>query len=286
MNREILEINDFMVLLEQSASEGPTVEICDFTEPVIGMAFYGSGNVSLSIEYGDRTKSFENTKGYAMSFYANQHARFVHTISEERPLNCIVILSSINNLQKLPKDEAGVYSHYLKELVEAKDHFKEGPGLFMNSDMLNAVERIFQNSYSGEMRNLLLKSKVTELIAHFFGMVAEQKEQRAVPLDEREKIYAARDIISANIETPPTLDELAKTIGLNSYKLKKSFKELFGIPVFKHLQNERLNKANELLRNKQVSIQEAAWMVGYESLSSFSNAFREKFGFRPSEIKR
>jgi AraC-like DNA-binding protein len=68
--------------------------------------------------------------------------------------------------------------------------------------------------------------------------------------------------------------------------LKKNFKEVFGVPVFKHLQNERLCKAHEMLKENSMSIQEAAWGVGYESLSSFSNAFTKKFGYRPSEISR
>jgi transcriptional regulator GlxA family with amidase domain len=79
---------------------------------------------------------------------------------------------------------------------------------------------------------------------------------------------------------------LSRQIGLNSFKLKKHFKELFGVPVFKYLQNERLNRANELLRNQSLSVQEVAWEVGYDSLGSFSNAFTRKFGYRPSEIRQ
>ncbi|MEM6831573.1 MAG: helix-turn-helix transcriptional regulator, partial [Bacteroidota bacterium] len=65
----------------------------------------------------------------------------------------------------------------------------------------------------------------------------------------------------------------------------KDFKALFGVPVFKYLQNERLTKAHKLLQTGNVTIQEAAWQVGYDSLSSFSNAFNEKYGFRPSSVR-
>jgi len=103
---------------------------------------------------------------------------------------------------------------------------------------------------------------------------------------EREKLYEAKEILAKNLDAPPSLSELSKQIGLNSFKLKKNFKELFGVPVFKYLQNQRLAKAYELLRSGNVTIQEAAWNVGYDSLSSFSNAFSKKYGFRPSEIKQ
>jgi AraC-like DNA-binding protein len=75
-------------------------------------------------------------------------------------------------------------------------------------------------------------------------------------------------------------------VGLNSNKLKKNFKELFGIPVFKYVQEERLKKAYELLQNTDKTVQEAAWEVGYESISSFSNAFYKKFSARPNDVRQ
>nr|WP_242067849.1 AraC family transcriptional regulator [Cyclobacterium marinum] len=95
----------------------------------------------------------------------------------------------------------------------------------------------------------------------------------------------AKEILSNNLDNPPSLTELSKALGLNTTKLKKEFKEVFGIPVFKYLQHERLKTAHSLISKKQASVQEAAWHVGYDSLSSFSNAFAKKYGYRPSQIK-
>ena len=75
-------------------------------------------------------------------------------------------------------------------------------------------------------------------------------------------------------------------VGLNSNKLKKNFNELFGIPVFNYIQEERLHKAYELLRDSEKTVQESAWEVGYESWSSFSNAFYTKLGTRPNDVKQ
>ncbi len=89
----------------------------------------------------------------------------------------------------------------------------------------------------------------------------------------------------SNLENPPSLNDLSKQIGLNTTKLKKEFKEVFGLPVFKYLQNERLSISHKLISEKKTTVQEAAWQVGYDSLGSFSNAFSKKFGYRPSQIK-
>ena len=104
-------------------------------------------------------------------------------------------------------------------------------------------------------------------------------------MPEREKLNQAKDILLNNLDNPPSLSEISRQIGLNTFKLKKNFKEVFGVPVFKYLQNERLTLAHKMIRNQEATVQEAAWHVGYDSLSSFSNAFEKKFGYRPSQIK-
>lgn len=45
MTRDIIDINNFTILIEEANSEQPTVDSCFFDEPLIAVAFYGSGNV-------------------------------------------------------------------------------------------------------------------------------------------------------------------------------------------------------------------------------------------------
>ena len=283
----ILTINDFTILLEQASSDKIEVDKCGFEEPNIGFAFYGSGNVEMEVHHGSQINKYSNTKGFALSFFANQNTDFVHKVSPKKPLRCIVIVYSLKHLDALPETEKEIYSQCVKELINPNADYVEGPSFYMAHDMHNAVDKIFSTPYEGATRTMFLRSQVTELLAHFFARVSAGEDNSInIKKEDREKLYQAKEILSQNIETPPSLTELSKLIGLNNYKLKKNFKELFGFPVFKYLQNERLIKAHELLTTEDISIQEAAWSVGYESLSSFSNAFIKKFGFRPSEVKK
>lgn len=285
MTTDIVELNHFIVLIEQSSAEKTVVEKCGFDEGVIGFAFYGSGNVELEISYHDKKANFHSTTGMAICFYGNQHVEFAHKISPNRPLQCISVFSKVKTLHQLPEQESEIFHNQLAALVHAQDDFVQGPHFLMNAEMQLAVHKVLHNPYSGATRVMFIKSQVTELLSHFFGLLADLKGS-PVKDPDREKLLLAKDIIANNIVTPPSLQQLSKQIGLNSFKLKKNFKELFGVPVFKYLQNERLSKAHDLLREGQMGIQEAAWAVGYESLSSFSNAFSKKFGYRPSEVKK
>ena len=131
---------------------------------------------------------------------------------------------------------------------------------------------------------MFFRSQIMALLSHFFGQLAFLKTEK-INTSEREKLIEAKNILSLNLDNPPSLNELSKVIGLNTFKLKKEFKEFFGVPVFKYLRNERLTLAHKMIRNQEATVQEAAWHVGYDSLSSFSNAFAKKFGYRPSQIK-
>lgn len=284
MTRDIININDFIILVEEAKASEVTVDSCFFDEPIIAVAFYGSGNVDLTVKYGNKSKDFNYTKGLALSFYADENVEFVHTIDSDKPLECLVVATSISAIEALPNNEGELFGEMLNELVNPSDHYVEGPAFYMTPEMQNIVDSIFNIQYEGKTKMMFFRSQITGLLSHFFGQLATMKTEK-IKTSEREKLIKAKTILSENLNTPPSLTELSKEIGLNTFKLKKDFKELFGVPVFKYLQNERLTKAHNMIRNQEATVQEAAWHVGYDSLSSFSNAFAKKFGYRPSQIK-
>jgi len=285
VTRDFIEINDFTVLVEVGSSDTVITDSCQFEEPLIAIAFYGSGSVDLSVKYGAKQKEYSNTKGLTLSFYADENVEFEHTISPDKSLQCIVIATALRNLNNLPNQEGEIFSNLLQQLVNPKDHFVEGPMFFMTPEMEAIVDGIFNIPYTGKTKMMFFRSQITALLSHFFGQLYDS-EEKSINEPEREKLYLAKEILFNNLNNPPSLTELSKQIGLNTFKLKKTFKEFFGVPVFKYLQNERLTVAHQMIRNEEATVQEAAWHVGYDSLSSFSNAFAKKFGYRPSQIKK
>lgn len=284
MTRDIIDINDFTILVEEAKVNEPAIDSCVFDEPVIAVAFYGSGNVDLTVKYGSKQKEFSHTKGLALSFYANDNVEFTHSVSASKPLECIVIATAATTIENLPNQEGELFGDLLNELVNPSDHYVEGPSFIMTPDMQSIVDSLFNIEYEGKTKMMFFRSQITTLLSHFFGQLARLNTER-INTPEREKLNQAKDILIQNIDNPPSLSEISKQIGLNTFKLKKEFKAFFGVPVFKYLQNERLTLAHKLIRTQEATIQEAAWHVGYDSLSSFSNAFEKKFGYRPSQIK-
>ncbi|WP_299684861.1 AraC family transcriptional regulator [uncultured Dokdonia sp.] len=285
MTRDFIHINDFIVLVEEAKATTIEVDACHFEESLIAVAFYGSGNVDLAVQYGEKKKQFKHTKGLALSFYADDQVTFEHTISPDKNLECIVVATALRHLDQLPNQEGEIFKELLQELVHPKDHYVEGPSFLMTPDMQRIVDNIFANQYSGKTKMMFFRSQMTALLSHFFGQLAIIPETSTASSNYCDQLNKVKEILINNIENPPSLTELSQQIGFNTTKLKKEFKAVFGVPVFKYLQNERLSLAHTLISKKEATVQEAAWQVGYDSLSSFSNAFAKKFGYRPSQIK-
>ena len=64
------------------------------------------------------------------------------------------------------------------------------------------------------------------------------------------------------------------------------FKKHLGAPFGMCLKDIRLAKAEEAMKNTPYSITEIAYMCGFTSLSTFSKAFKEKYGDNPTIYRK
>jgi len=68
--------------------------------------------------------------------------------------------------------------------------------------------------------------------------------------------------------------------------LKKEYKLIFKTTLFGHIHHMRMQKAKHLRREKEMSVSEMAYRIGYNNVRSFSSEFRKRFGYSPSGITR
>ncbi|MFZ5813289.1 MAG: helix-turn-helix transcriptional regulator [Thermodesulfobacteriota bacterium] len=157
------------------------------------------------------------------------------------------------------------------------------------SSTKNAIlSQIIQNRYSGSMQRLFLESRVLELMAYQLQECLGGQEQEAPYLkplkaSDVERIHAARELLVMDFENPPTVAQLARTVGINEKKLKNGFRQVYGKPVFEYFRDFRLDHAREMLASGKVTVSETAYRIGYQSLSHFSRAFRQRFGLNPKD---
>jgi len=100
---------------------------------------------------------------------------------------------------------------------------------------------------------------------------------------EIEKIQQAKKFILDNLANNLTIPIVAITVGTNQCYLKKGFKEVFKQTIFEFIQENRMIKAKHLLQSEKLNITDIAAIVGYSSISSFSQSYKNYFGISPTE---
>jgi len=160
--------------------------------------------------------------------------------------------------------------------------------LTMNAVMQQCVSAMMQGQDSDDNRGLYLYARVLDLLWLQQENYRHAQQPHAVHVKseyDKERIIFARDYLLTHLDAPPSLVELAAIAGINEFKLKRGFKELFHQTVFAYLADVRLDMAHRALREKKKTVTQIAFELGFASLQHFSMAFKKKFGVSPREIR-
>jgi len=159
-----------------------------------------------------------------------------------------------------------------------------------NSDfqLSTALKKLADTEMSNVEDFIFASSDVSNALGHFIRNYKEEQNpsQYRVLLNkyDLECLNLARDIIVGNLDNAPTIPILAKMVGINQQKLKKGFKNIFGVTINKFLIKKRMESAKVLLSQDNNSIRYVARQVGYTNQSHFSSKFREHFGMLPKDF--
>jgi len=147
-------------------------------------------------------------------------------------------------------------------------------------------DEIIHAGARGVSRQLFLEAKGLELLAVVLDELSLMSEAMS-PLTawDVERLERARHSLLARLDAPPSLPELARSVGLNEFKLKVGFRTHFGTSVFGYLRMQRMDLARRLLARRELSVAEVAARVGYSNPSKFAAAFRKHFGWPPSALR-
>jgi transcriptional regulator GlxA family with amidase domain len=99
-------------------------------------------------------------------------------------------------------------------------------------------------------------------------------------------IFEAEKILATNPARQLTITALALEVGINSFKLRVGFKQLFKTTIHQYRLDLRLSLAKQLLNETDLTINEIAFKTGFESRDGFGRCFRRKFHESPREWRK
>jgi AraC family transcriptional regulator, exoenzyme S synthesis regulatory protein ExsA len=134
--------------------------------------------------------------------------------------------------------------------------------------------------------NQFLRLKLHELLLHLIELDQSQ-ELKILLLSLYKGQKADLEYLIQNYYLKPlSISELARISGRSLSAFKRDFEQQFHTSPALWIKQKRLEYATFLLENTSKNVSEIAMEIGYESVSHFIKAFKEKYGFTPNSIHR
>lgn len=106
-----------------------------------------------------------------------------------------------------------------------------------------------------------------------------------IKIKENRLADAAKKYIIENLDTDITMEVLCEKLYCSKTALIQHFKSAFGTTVHSFLIECRINRSCELLKNKNLSIQQISSMCGFNDTSYFSKVFKKKCKLTPKQYR-
>src|SRR5690606_27552102 len=141
--------------------------------------------------------------------------------------------------------------------------------------MFERAAKLVDNPHSGILGLIYTEAVVNELLCSAVASISTLSDDPSEQYSERELrcLHAARNYIMKQLNSPPTIRQVARVAGMNETTLKKGFKAIFGETPFDFSVRCRMQQALVLLREESMSVARVAEAVGYRHQTSFATAF-------------
>ena len=251
--------------------------------PYFSFRFYLPGSSASTV---GASKNPLDLKGGQQGLLYSFESSTSNRVESGTRFHYVAITLSIDRLFSYLEDDMHPLTRVLQKIIERKRgdcgycYIKS-----ITPDMQIALHQIMNCPYRGVARKLFIESRALELIAFQLNQVSGAEPSGTTPRmvhpNDRKNTEFAKSILLRNMENPPSLKALASAARMSHTKLNHCFRRIYGMTAFQYLREARLNRAREMLENQGLSVTEAAYAVGYDSLSHFSQAYKKHFGISP-----
>jgi AraC-like DNA-binding protein len=117
----------------------------------------------------------------------------------------------------------------------------------------------------------------------FNKFIKRKKDEKKTPTWVKE----LKEIIQDQVDTNLSLSEISKSLDINPSYLSREFSKYFDNLNFgDYIRKNRIEKAMQLMEDKQFSLTEIAYLTGFSDQSHFTRIFKQHTGKNPSAFKK
>jgi AraC-like DNA-binding protein len=206
------------------------------------------------------------------------------------PVSKMDILFDQQYFERIASEECPVHRRLLEKIRNSEMAFGMKDISVITPGMLNVLSEMIACNRTGYFKKLFIESKVLELFmlqTEFLqNNVGTETARDKISPGDIEKLYFVKELIESDFDSAYSLSSISRMAGLNVFKLKSGFKQLFSTTVFRHIDHLKMNRAKNLLQEGHQTVTEVAYLSGYNSPNNFCTAFKNKFGISPGRMKQ
>lgn len=135
------------------------------------------------------------------------------------------------------------------------------------------------------MRNAVTQDELSKNLSDALHAMFAPEPSASLSGHYSPEVIQALSYIQNNYSRKISLAAVAEHVGLSSGYLCRIFKEETSVSINAYINNLRMTRAGELLRDKNSYIKEVAISVGFEDQLYFSRLFKRYYGMTPSEYR-
>ena len=160
--------------------------------------------------------------------------------------------------------------------------------LSLSADALPRISGLLELAEKELSGELPLQQSAADAIINLLivGLLRELPETRQELSGAKAGLHGCVGYVRKHFREPLTLEAVAKTFSVTPNHFCRVFRQLTGITFKAYLLQLRLEYAMQQLAQTDQSVTEVCLESGFNSPSYFSKAFRERFGYAPSDLRR
>lgn len=157
-------------------------------------------------------------------------------------------------------------------------------GITPNPAKLVALMKQLQSNVRDGHSRLALNYETTSLLCELYSQLT--KEEADVDKLSQKQIYSDMlDYIKLNYCNNLRVSDIALHFGYNEKYLSHLFRQLSGMPLKQFILKSKIDEANYLLTDTNLSIGEIAVKLGYTDAHNFARTYKKSTGLSPSAYR-
>lgn len=276
--------------------------------------------VKKSSIYKDYSRAFKETTGLSLNIRAADSLHLGRVRKDQNPF-CMLMAetnhscASCLSMQKAIEEKARVKAHTMRcfaglcetavpvrvgenliAFLETGQIFLHKPG---RKDFTRTAQQLLKWGTKADVKRIEEEYFHTRIVdpkqyqsivrlLEIFAMHLAALSNQLILQDQKAEspmIQKAKAFIDSNQSDDIRLAQVAAAVNTSAFYFCKMFKQATGMTFTDYLARLRVEKVKSLLLNPHIRISEAAFQVGFQSLSQFNRVFRKVAGESPTTFR-